>query len=653
MSILGTALTGLRTAQTLIDTTGNNIANANTEGYVRQRADVTTQGSVGYQLGAQVARITRDVPTALQNQVRIDAGKTAASSTYAQGAARIDQIIGDVETGLNSVMNDFFSSAQALTQDPTSIPARQTFLTQAKSLASRVNQMGSQLNREEQYLTAQMKVGAERLNQLSDELVQLNRQIGGSSAHQTPPLQLMDQRDQVLAEMSELAGVDVFPLADNQVAVYLSGGSVLVTGENKLDVAVAPTANDPTRSQLVLQSNGSTVGLVPNSKLDGTLGGLNQLLDDVIFPARNELGRISLGLADSINQTLGRGLDLNGNFGAPLFGDINSSGQLPGRAVPNLGNTGGGQVDVLIADTQALTAKDYSLRFTGGNYAILDSTGSTVASGAVGATSTTITFDGLEINLGASSGYADGDTFGIQPTRRSSESISVVLNDVAALGLASPVIGADDLANTGSGAITVSATSAVGTGTNFTTSPAAMTPELIVEVTGAGSYAVKDASGGATLWTATYTPGSQIDLFSTTPGDTTYTGFTASINGLPDVGDTFTLSFNAGGTADNRNAQALFDLQGANWLDNGTERFSDSYGGLVASVGSQAALGQIRADADLAISEASSARLGDLAGVNLDEEAANLVRYQQYYQASAQVISIANSLFQTLISSLR
>lgn len=241
MSVLNTAMTGLRTAQTLINTTSNNIANANTEGYIVQRVDVKTQGSLGYQTGVQVDRIRRDVPLELQNQMRADGGKSAASAIYSAGATRIDQIIGDVESGLNSVMNNFFDASISLNQNPESIAVRQSFISQAQTLASRVNQMGSQLEREETYLRNQMQVGAAQLNELAAELVQLNKGIAaGSAGGATPPLQLMDQRDQVLTEMSELAGVDVFPAENNQVSVYLSGGSVLVSGQNRLTVDTQP-----------------------------------------------------------------------------------------------------------------------------------------------------------------------------------------------------------------------------------------------------------------------------------------------------------------------------------------------------------------------------------------------------------------------------
>lgn len=652
MSILNTALSGLRTAQTLIDTTGNNIANANTPGYVRQRADVSTIGTAGYQLGAQISRIRRDVPNELQNQVRQDNAMASASSIFSVGASRIDLILGDSENGLNATMNSFFSSAQTLTQDPSSIPQRQTFLAQANSVASRINQMGDQLNREEVYVRQQMAVGAEQINQLASQLVDLNRRISDERNTLNPPLQLMDQRDQVLSELSSLAGADVFDLKEDQVAVYI-GGNVLVSGTQRLDVEISASSQDPTRSQLVMTSNGKTVGYVANSALGGELGGTNRILDEVVVPARNELGRISLALAEAVNQTLGRGLDLNGEFGAPLFSDINSSGYKSGRAMANTANTGSGLIDVAITDTQLLKAQDYQMKFSaGGSYEILDGAGASVASGTLSGASTTIAFDGIELTLGNAADYADGDRFGLQPTRRAADSLRVALSDPAALGLAGPVVGESGLDNTGSGTMTVGAAFDVSSTSLFTTSPAGMSPELRVEFTSASTYEVRNAATNASLWSATYTPGSTIDLFAQAPG-TQYTGFMATIDGLPAVGDTFELVFNAGGTSDNRGAQALSDLQETGWLNGGEERFIDSFGGLVSRTGSTAAMGQIAADADAAVYSASSTRLGDISGVNLDEEAANLVRYQQYYQASAQVVSVANELFDTLLGSLR
>ena len=655
MSVLNTAMTGLRTAQTLINTTSNNIANANTEGYIVQRVDVKTQGSLGYQTGVQVDRIRRDVPLELQNQMRTDGGRSASSAIYSAGATRIDGILGDVENGLNSVMNNFFDASISLNQNPESIAIRQSFISQAQTLASRVNQMGAQLEREETFLRNQMQVGAQQLNELAAELVQLNKGIAaGSAGGATPPLQLMDQRDQVLTEMSELAGVDVFPAENNQVSVYLSGGSVLVSGQNRLVVDTQPSASDPSRLQLVLKTNDTEVAAIPNSRLDGTLGGLNNLLDEVVLPARNELGLIAMGISDAVNQTLSQGLDLNGQYGAPLFDSLNSSTFVPGRAVGNLNNTGTGVVTVTIEDTQQLTAKDYSLRIGAGNtYSLTDGSGTSLASGTLGATDTTISIDGIEIQLGAAASFAQGDSFGVQPTRRAAEGLRVVLTEPRALALAAPVVAQSGAANVGTGEAILNGVLAVDGSSVFTTSPAGMSPELLIEVTGPGAYAVKNAGTGATQWTGTYTVGQPFEPFSSDPLDSTYTGFTATISGTPSVGDTFNFDFNAGGTGDNRNARALADLQTTSWLEGGSRQFNEVYGGLVSKVGSQAALGQITAEANKAIYDASIGQLGDLAGVNLDEEAANLVRYQQYYQATAQVISVSNDLFDTLLGSLR
>ena len=147
-----------------------------------------------------------------------------------------------------------------------------------------------------------------------------------------------------------------------------------------------------------------------------------------------------------------------------------------------------------------------------------------------------------------------------------------------------------------------------------------------------------------------YTPAAESagKTFTVLGGDVTFT-----VSGVPANGDTFILSHNAGGVADNRNALALAGIQLAGTLEAGTATLQEAYGQLITSVGVQTRGAQITGETFSSLLEQAQADRESTAGVNLDEEAADLIRFQQAYQAAARVVTIADSLFQTVLDAVR
>ena len=129
----------------------------------------------------------------------------------------------------------------------------------------------------------------------------------------------------------------------------------------------------------------------------------------------------------------------------------------------------------------------------------------------------------------------------------------------------------------------------------------------------------------------------------------TFNGWTLQISGAPPAGDTFSIGPNPGGSGDNRNALALASLQTAKILNGGTASYQGAYASLVSQVGTQTRQVQVSSAAQAAVLEQTQTAQQSYSGVNLDEEAANLIRFQHAYQASGKVLQIASTLFDTLL----
>jgi flagellar hook-associated protein 1 FlgK len=166
-----------------------------------------------------------------------------------------------------------------------------------------------------------------------------------------------------------------------------------------------------------------------------------------------------------------------------------------------------------------------------------------------------------------------------------------------------------------------------------------LTQSVTITFTGPGTFDVSGAGTGNPVGLS-YTPGATIS----------YNGWSITLTGTPAAGDSFTIGPNAAGVGDNRNALALARLQTTNLLEGATTSFQGAYAQLVSGVGNETRTLQVTSDAQAKLLADTKAAREAVSGVNLDEEAANLLRYQQAYQASAKVLSIAATLFDAILN---
>lgn len=667
-TLIRIGLTGLTANQLALGTTGNNITNANVAGYSRQRVEQVTApeqyAGAGYiGSGVQVDSVRRLVDQFAITQLQLNTATFNDVDTQSSLIDQIDSLLADQNTGVAPILQNMFADIQTASQDPMSIPARQVVLNDAASLASRFSTLYSQIQSIGNSVNSRLDSLVGEVTTLAQSIAQLNQDIANSpgQASGVLPNALLDKREEMIRQLSELVGVRTVDQSNGMISVFVGNGQPLVVGTEANALSTAPSATDSTRREVVFVApNGNTV---PISQFitGGKVGGLLSFRQDTLDTALNTLGQVALTIADTMNQQHRLGLDQEGNFGNNLFTDINTTTQMQNRALGSISNTGSAALQVFINDTSTLTNNDYQLTFTSAtNYTLTRSDGSALTppvSGAIGALPATIsTADGFEIRVPTGSTFAAGDTFGIQPTRLGAQTMSVALQRPQELAFAQPISTAANLNNTGGGAISAGSMLAVYQADGVTKEPTfatagQLTPPILIRFTSATTYDILNNTNPAAPTTiqagVAFTPGQNnlVTINDTVTGDPVYE---FNLYGYPATGDQFSVNYNSNGSSDNRNALALGALQQTDTIGTGT--YEDTYGQLVSNIGTSAAQLHISRDANDSLLTQAQASRDAVSGVNLDEEASNLIMYQQAYNASAQVIQIARSLFDTLLA---
>ncbi|MGE8325415.1 flagellar hook-associated protein FlgK [Pseudomonas sp. Je.1.5.c] len=675
-SLINIGMSGLGAAQSGMYTLGNNIANADVESYSRQQNVQKTKGGqqtgqVFIGTGTTLADVRRVYNAYLENQLRTTTSLSSDATSYLNQITPLDTALSSADTGITAALQSFFSAMQDASAKPTEDASRQLLLTSAQTLAKRFNTLSSQLNQQNSNLNSNMASLATQVNNLTKTIADLNEQISKVGAITGQPNDLLDQRDGAVRELTALIGADVVEQKNGNYDIYLKNGQALVLGSTTQTIGVEPSATDPTRMSLIL-NRGSTKMDITNSTTGGELGGLIRYRKETLDPALNELGRVALVVADAINSQLAQGIDKNGNFGASLFGDINSLKAISERSVPKLGNSAGsGNLDVTIKDTGKLTTNDYQVTFTSATEYTVRRLPDNTEMGSFDLTTTPPpVIDGFTLSLNGG-GLAAGDSFKITPTRNAAASIESVLTDPKRLALASPLTATSGSGNKGTGVITQptltteldiydsAQLSAMQNGLKYST------PVKLVfgdDASSPQSYTMFDAQGNS-IGSGTIIPGQENKLQLSVPmrdasGNATGESFSfeMSVSGAPKNGDNYTVSLTGAGSADNRNAQSVIDLQTKSTVDVGDNgkgiSFTDAYAKLVSNVGGKAGQAKMDSDATTALHTSALDSRNSLSGVSIDEETGNLIKFQQYYTASSQIIKAAQETFATLINSL-
>lgn len=675
-NLINIGMSGLNASQAALATTGNNIANAATSGYSRQSVMTTASAlqniGVGYiGTGTTLSDVRRIYNSYFDAQLQTSTALSGDSKSYLEQISSVDKLLSDSSTGISSVLTSFFASAQKAASTPNDASTRQLLLTQAQTLSNRFNSVSSQLTEQNNKINSDLTTLTGQVNKITASIAALNKEIVQLSGSGTTPNSLLDARNEAVRSLSELVRVNVQD-SGGVYDVSLGTGQSLVSGSTSNSLSVAPSATD--KSQLNIQINYSQSAVDVTSVITGgEIGGLLRYRNEVLAPATNELGRMAMVVSDTINSQLGQGLDASGAFGASVFSSINSATAISQRSQATTGNKGSVSFDVVIEDSSKLTAYDYKVSFdsaTSGQYSVMRSDGTSMGSFNMTPPATATKIDGFSFSPTGTP--VQGDSFLITPTRSGASSIKTELTDATKLAFAAPLVITSGTGNGGTGVITQPSLTTkldiYGNATAQADLKAAIDSSMPVKLVfsaaagGTQTYKVYGASGAEIVSAAgSIVPGQSKDLdvsipYTDTAGTTKSFTFRTSITGSPATNDSYTVSFNDDGKTDNRNALSLLELQTKSTVGvsgaNAGISFTNAYGKLIEQVGAKTAQASVDSTATSAILKEAKASRDSVSGVNLDEEAANLVKYQQYYTASSQIIKTAQEMFSTLINSL-
>ncbi|KIQ59743.1 flagellar hook-associated protein FlgK [Pseudomonas fluorescens] len=688
MSLLNIGMSGLSTSQTALVTTGNNIANVDTAGYSRQQTVQTTKasnqyGNVFIGSGTTLADVRRVYNSYLEAQLKTTTSLNSDAAAYQGQITPLDSLLSDSGTGLNGALTKFFASVQNVNAKPGDDASRQLLLSDAQALSNRFNSVASQLTAQNDNINGNLSNMVDQINSLTTTISQLNKKISEVSNSGGAPNDLLDSRGEAIRQLSTFTGTQVVENG-NSLDIYLGSGQPLVMGNITNTLQAVPDKNDPGRIGIQLNSGSSSMDLT-QVLTGGEIGGLMRYRSTVLDPAMNELGRVALVVADQMNSIQASGIDKNGAFGSNLFSSINSAAQMSQRSVAALNNSAGaGNFNVSIEDTGKLTTNDYKITFTSGSDYTVQRLPDGTSMGAFNtATTPPPVVDGFSLTF-ANGTAAAGDSFKITPTRNAAGSIKTEMTDSKRLAIAAPLGAA--IAAGGSGTLTIPASGQPAMTTKLdiydeaTTSiiqngiQNSMPVKVVFGATSADGtsqgYQLLDAKGG-TISSGTIKPGQSNTLSlsvplkdasgnpimdSSVPPVQRTVSFDMSIAGAPSQGAGINISLSQAGSLDNRNGTVLAGLQTAKTVDtnSGSKGISlnDAYGKLVEGVGAKAAQGKLDSAATGAILNNAKSARDSLSGVDLDEETGNLVKFQQYYTASSQIIKAAQQIFSTLINSL-
>jgi flagellar hook-associated protein 1 FlgK len=629
-----------------LQTTGNNIANANTQGYSRQQVELSTAkgqytGAGFFGQGVNVTTVTRSYDRFLTSQA------ISTNSMAASDAARNDQLkqLENVftlgESGLGYAAGKLLNAFVDVANNPQDASSRQVVLTRAQELSTRFATAGEQLNTLQIGVSLDVRSAVDTLNSQARQLADLNKKISALNGAGHPPNDLLDQRDQLIADISSKINVTTIQADDGSVGLFIGGGQSLVLGSTANTLKASPDDYDPAKVQITLVEGGVDRPVLAQSITGGSIAGLLRFQNDDLSAARNLLGQMAVAISGAVNQQQSLGLDAGqpAAAGAPIF-SVGAPRTLAANA--NLGDASFG---LTVTDSTHVQASDYELRFDGTSYSMTRLSDNTqVASGLSAADlATGVQVDGLTVQLNAGAS-ASGDRYLLQGVGTASAEMKTVLANPKGLAAAAMVTSSFAVTNTGTA---TAASLGVVDGNAY--DPALTARFTFNSDTGDYAYDMLDASNAVvSSGTGTWTAGQPISV----------NGFELRLAGVPRNGDVVSVGPTTSPAANNGNALNFVALAnsafvGAETLSNGSvapgKTITDAYASALSEIGVRVQSAKSASGISASVAATAESARANKAGVNLDEEAARLIQFQQSYQAAAKMLQVAQSVFDTLL----
>lgn len=651
MSILNIGTQALQANQIALQTAGNNIANVNTQGYSRQtvvfqtaEGQFTGGGYIGK--GVSVSTIQRNFSEFLTRQATLANSTQSADTVRADKLKQLEGLFNGGASGLGASISNMLNAFSDVSSAPTDLTARTVVLTRIDETAARMRSVSQQMDDLQMGVSQELSQKITSINSLAQSIADVNTQIARANGSGQPPNDLLDRRDQLVRNLNQFVQTTSIPATDGTVGIFIGGSQSLVLGSTVSPVSLVQDFGGLTSNKLALNRNGQQIVLDENTLGGGEVPGLLRFQNTDLVEGRNLLGRLTMSVTTEMNSQHALGLDLNGNVGGNIFSPTTFSNRnvlIP--TAPSTLNTGATSLSLSINDPTKFTASDYAVNFTSATVGSITRKSDGVITAFDFAVTNPVVLDGFNITKSAGAAAA-GDRFLLKPFSTSASTIQRQFSTPNALAVASPVVGQMGPANTGS----LQQTSLLAR-----SNPPALAP-VTLKFTGSNTFTRSDELPVPNATTFVYTPSTPIE--GTTPPTSPLSQWSLTLQGSPKAGDTVTVSnskvLDAAGVINLKlnagNANAMMNLRDMPLFDGAA--LTDGYAGLIAQIGIRGQSANYAADTSTNIAaNLEKARTG-VSGVNLDEEAAKLLQFQQAYQASAKMIQISQSIFDTLIQGL-
>jgi len=645
--------------QAALQAVGQNIANANTPGYSRQSVVLTTPegqytGAGYFGKGVTIQTVERSHNEFLTRQAAGSKSLAHMDSTRMSQLSQLEKIFPPGETGLGAAAGQFLNAMVDVSSRPSDPSARQVVMGRATEVAARFASAGQQLVELQSGVVSDLKANVDVVNQLSKQIAFANDQISRANGNGHTPNDLLDQRDKLISELSQYIQVSTLPATDGTLGVFIGGGQRLVLGAQAQELTVTQDPYDSQRAALSITDSGGPRSLDESVLTGGSISALLQYQNKDLQDARNMLGQMAAALASRVNDQQALGLDLSDPpgkgvpifaFGAPRALPASTNARAPDGSFAS-------DVTMTITNASQLQASAYRLETdpTGGGASykltrISDGYSQTVVNGD--------TVDGFRIDFSATP-PGPGDSYILEPVAQAAVEMRRVLEQPTGIAAASPLTATTNVDNKGS--TTVNSIYAVNDKFDASKLPISLAfgdPDPTNPAKLQYTLTLGDGSVLTGTWSAGQNIGNQPNAVP--PIDL---GFELSLNGVPRKDDTITLERTQFPATTNGNAKAFLNIQGEKFVGQRVRAdgsiavgatINEAYSATMSEIGSRVQGATYLSSVSVAVAaEAESTRAGQ-AGVNLDEEAARLMQYQQGYQAAAKVLQAAQSLFDELL----
>ncbi|MEO8400432.1 MAG: flagellar hook-associated protein FlgK [Gammaproteobacteria bacterium] len=640
--ITNIGISGLLANQYALTVASQNMASANVPSYSRRMVDFTENS---FNQGVSVGDVRRIVDEAANRAALTTKSDFSKMDTYLQQLQGFEPVFDDDGTSISKYITDSLSALGKLNTHASDPASRGLYLTSLAALANRVQNVSAEIARQQQETNQAVQTRIGQINNLLSSIANINTELAGPLNQNTPGLQ--DKRDGKVAELAQYFNFMTQTDGAGMMSVTLSNGLALVSSQTAATLTTIPDPTDPNNILIAVQNAPGNTTPITNFIQSGELAGITNFRRTVLDQTQRSLGRLSISIAETFNAQNKLGIDINGNLGGDIFNDINNSSAINSRIIPNLNNTGSGGFTVNITTLGQLTTSDYRLTIGAANAYVLTriSDNAIMSSGTIsGSLPQTVSADGFDLNINSGT-FNSGDQYIVSPTNGAAKGLTLASTDPGRLALGWPVATSKGVQAQGStGNIKVTAITDTTT-SDFSVATQLNPPIKVVFLT-ATTYQLENATTSAVLeGPITYNPAN--GTIFPTPGSYD-PGYRVLLSGVMQAGDTFNIDYNTG-KGDNSNGLEMEKLYRTNILESGTQTLSQSYAALSTAISIETNKAQSGRDATLILKDQAEQKRDAISGVSLQEETMNLARYQQAYQACAQILEVSKTVLETIM----